>query len=272
MTSANNTNNNIYNNTISNKNTIINGLVSGSIGAFAVYPIDVIKTRMQNQNSQIEKLYNSGFDCAKKLWKQGRHKLFYKGCLPQLVGIGPEKAIKLYVYNYYINNNQNSNIYNHVIGGLLAGTSQVIITCPYEVIKINLQMNQSFSINLSGLTGLYKGACACFLRDIHFSGIYFPLYWFLKEKENYNPFLAGTIAAAPAALLCTPADVIKTRIQTINKSNTSNTSNKIINTTISIYKNEGFSAFWKGGGWRVLRSSPQLGITMIVYDFLSNKM
>jgi solute carrier family 25 aspartate/glutamate transporter 12/13 len=263
--------NNNYNNS---NNTIINGLVSGSIGAFAVYPIDVIKTRMQNQNSQIEKLYNSGFDCAKKLWIQGRHKLFYKGCLPQLVGIGPEKAVKLYVYNYYINNNQNNlNLYTHIIGGLLAGTSQVIITCPYEVIKINLQMNQPFLFNLSSL---YKGASACFLRDIPFSGIYFPLYWFLKEKENYNPFLAGTIAAAPAALLCTPADVIKTRMQTINKTkiliiNKTNNNNKMINTIISIYKNEGFTAFWKGGWWRVLRSSPQLGITMIVYDFLSNK-
>ncbi len=39
----------------------------------------------------------------------------------------------------------------------------------------------------------------------------------------------------------------------------------------TIYKNEGFTAFWKGGGWRVLRSSPQFGITMIVYDFLSNQ-
>ncbi len=256
--------NNNYNN-----NTIINGLVSGSVGAFAVYPIDVIKTRMQNQNSQIEKLYNSGFDCAKKLWNQGKHKLFYKGCLPQLIGIGPEKAVKLYVYNYYINNNQNSNIlYNHIIGGLLAGTSQVIITCPYEVIKINLQMNQQITTKIFNLSTLFKGSSACFLRDIPFSGIYFPLYWFFKEKKQYNPFIAGTIAGAPSALLCTPADVIKTRIQTINKTNTSN---KIINTAFTIYKNEGFSAFWKGGGWRVLRSSPQFGITMIVYDFLSNQ-
>jgi solute carrier family 25 aspartate/glutamate transporter 12/13 len=252
-----------------NNNTIINGLVAGTIGAFTVYPIDVIKTRMQNQNLKIEKLYNSGFDCAKQLWNQGRYKLFYKGCLPQLVGIGPEKAVKLYVYNNYINNNVNNNVNlnSHIIGGLLAGTSQVIITCPYEVIKINLQMNQKFSINLFKLNNLYKGASSCFLRDIPFSGIYFPLYWFLKE--NYNPFIAGTLAAAPAALLCTPADVIKTRIQTINNKNNNN---KIIHIISSIYKNEGFFAFWKGGGWRVLRSSPQLGITMIVYDFLSNKI
>jgi solute carrier family 25 aspartate/glutamate transporter 12/13 len=136
-------------------------------------------------------------------------------------------------------------------------------------------MNQQINIKFFNLSTLYKGAGACFLRDIPFSGIYFPLYWFLKEKENYNPFLAGTLAAAPAALLCTPADVIKTRIQTINKTiiQTNNKiNNKIINIVFSIYKNEGFSAFWKGGTWRVLRSSPQLGITMIVYDFLSDKI
>ena len=167
--------------------------------------------------------------------------------------------------DYYINNgNLNANLNSHIIGGLLAGTSQVMITCPYEIIKINLQMNQKFSIN-----NLYKGAGACFLRDIPFSGIYFPLYWILKEKENYNPFIAGTLAAAPAALLCTPVDVIKTRIQTINNKNNNN---KIIHIISYIYKNEGFYAFWKGAGWRVLRSSPQLGITMIVYDFLSNKI
>ena len=90
MTSNNNTIINGLDATIINglDATIINGLVAGTIGAFTVYPIDVIKTRMQNQNLKIEKLYNSGFDCARQLWNQGRYKLFYKGCLPQIIGIG----------------------------------------------------------------------------------------------------------------------------------------------------------------------------------------
>ena len=32
-----------------------------------------------------------------------------------------------------------------------------------------------------GLLGLYKGASACLLRDIPFSGIYFPVYAHLKK-------------------------------------------------------------------------------------------
>ena len=34
-------------------------------------------------------------------------------------------------------------------------------------------------------------------------------------------------------------------------------------------KYEGFSAFWKGSGLRVCRSSPQFGITLLSYEKLS---
>ncbi len=59
------------------------------------------------------------------------------------------------------------------------------------------------------------------MRDIPFSGIYFPTYAALKTAfadENgktsaLNLLLAGSIAGIPAAALVTPADVIKTRLQ-----------------------------------------------------------
>ena len=112
---------------------------------------------------------------------------------------------------------------------------------------------------------MYKGASACFLRDIPFSGIYFPSYWYLKEKEKMNIFMAGTLAGIPAAFLCTPMDVIKTRMQTL-----SNNNNKFGETIKNIHKYEGYGAFWKGSVWRVMRSSPQFGITLLVYEKLLN--
>ena len=48
-------NNNLFNNFFNN--SFISGLVAGSVGSFVVFPIDVIKTRMQNQNSINHKLY-----------------------------------------------------------------------------------------------------------------------------------------------------------------------------------------------------------------------
>jgi solute carrier family 25 aspartate/glutamate transporter 12/13 len=66
--------------------------------------------------------------------------------------------------------------------------------------------------------------------------------------------------------LCTPADVIKTRMQTLKK-NTIKEYN-LFSTIKHIYQIEGLNAFWKGSGWRVIRSSPQFGITLLVYEYL----
>lgn len=247
-------------------NTFLFGLISGSIGALSVYPIDVVKTRMQNQISG-NLLYKNGFDCCKKMWKSNGILSFYKGCIPQILGVGPEKAIKIYTYKT-ISNSHNDDFSYHVIGGLCAGAFQVIVTSPYEMLKINLQMNNKISFkHVLHFRNLYTGSFACFMRDIPFSGIYFPSYWYLKEKQNMNPFIAGTIAGAPAAFLCTPADVVKTRMQTWNGSKIKFSFIKMIS---CIWKNEGFYAFWKGAGWRVLRSSPQFGVTLLVYEYLNN--
>lgn len=251
----------------SSNNTFIKGLISGLVGSFVVYPIDVVKTRMQNQNKSIEKIYKNGFDCWSKLWRQEGIKPFYRGCLMQLIGVGPEKAVKLFAYKYVTNKNENT-FKNHLLGGLTAGICQVFITNPYEMIKINLQMNKKLDFKLLSLKKLYTGASACFLRDIPFSGIYFPLYWHLKDNNELHPFIAGTIAGGPAAFLCTPADVIKTRMQTIRQNTQNENSVKLLSTISQVYRNEGFSAFWKGASWRVLRSSPQFGITLLVFEYL----
>lgn len=75
------------------------GSVAGAFGAFMVYPIDLVKTRMQNQRSRRvgEMLYKNSIDCAKKVVKNEGFRGLYSGVLPQLVGVAPEKAIKLTV-------------------------------------------------------------------------------------------------------------------------------------------------------------------------------
>jgi solute carrier family 25 aspartate/glutamate transporter 12/13 len=43
-----------------------------------------------------------------------------------------------------------------------------------------LQVNVFTVMRELGVLGLYKGAKACFLRDIPFSAIYFPVYAHMK--------------------------------------------------------------------------------------------
>ena len=128
-----------------------------------------------------------------------------------------------------------------------------------------------------GLMGLYKGASACLLRDVPFSAIYFPTYSHLKKDlfgESATKKLgvvqlltAGAIAGMPAAYLTTPCDVIKTRLQVeARKGDTTYTG--LRHAAKTIWQEEGFRAFFKGGPARILRSSPQFGFTLAAYEVL----
>ncbi|KAH8599900.1 calcium-binding mitochondrial carrier protein-like protein Aralar1 [Bisporella sp. PMI_857] len=275
------------------------GSLAGAFGAFMVYPIDLVKTRMQNQRTSRvgEMLYKNSLDCAKKVIKNEGVKGLYSGVLPQLVGVAPEKAIKLTVNDlvrgYFSGSDGQIKIRHEILAGGSAGACQVIFTNPLEIVKIRLQVQGEIAKTHSdvprrsamwivrnlGLVGLYKGASACLLRDVPFSAIYFPTYNHLKRDyfgETPTKSLgilqlltAGAIAGMPAAYLTTPCDVIKTRLQVeARKGESSYTSLRHCATTV--FREEGFKAFFKGGPARIMRSSPQFGFTLAGYEVLQN--
>ncbi|KAG7253257.1 hypothetical protein CRUP_005072, partial [Coryphaenoides rupestris] len=102
-----------------------------------------------------------------------------------------------------------------------------------------------------GFFGLYKGAKACFLRDIPFSAIYFPVYAHTKaslaNKDGQLGPLQLLAAGAIAASLVTPADVIKTRLQVAARAGQT-TYNGVNDCFRKIMREEGFKALWKGAG------------------------
>ena len=109
------------------------GSIAGAFGALMVYPIDLVKTRMQNQRSSRvgEKLYKNSIDCAKKVIRNEGPLGLYSGVLPQLVGVAPEKAIKLTVNDLVrgrFSNPDNGKIWwpHEVLAGASAGGCQVV--------------------------------------------------------------------------------------------------------------------------------------------------
>ncbi|KAI5294976.1 mitochondrial aspartate-glutamate transporter agc1 [Ascosphaera acerosa] len=278
------------------------GSIAGAFGALMVYPIDLVKTRMQNQRSVRvgEKMYSNSIDCAKKVIRHEGFRGLYSGVMPQLVGVAPEKAIKLtvndLVRNYARNKETGQVKYPwELVAGGMAGGCQVVFTNPLEIVKIRLQVqgeairhkpevprrSAMWIVRHLGLKGLYKGASACLLRDVPFSAIYFPAYAHLKtdlfgESSSHQLgvvqlLTAGAIAGMPAAYFTTPCDVIKTRLQVeARKGETRYTS--LRHAAKTIYREEGFTAFFKGGPARILRSSPQFGFTLAAYEVLQNLM
>ncbi|XP_029508381.1 calcium-binding mitochondrial carrier protein Aralar1 isoform X2 [Oncorhynchus nerka] len=269
------------------------GSIAGATGATAVYPIDLVKTRMQNQRSTGsfvgELMYKNSFDCAKKVLRYEGFFGFYRGLLPQLIGVAPEKAIKLTVNDFvrdkFTGKGDTIPFAAEVLAGACAGASQVVFTNPLEIVKIRLQVAGEITtgprisalsvIRDLGLFGLYKGAKACFLRDIPFSAIFFPVYahtkaQFADEQGRLGALqllAAGAIGGIPAASLVTPADVIKTRLQVAARAGQT-TYTGVTDCFRKIMHEEGFRALWKGAGARMCRSSPQFGVTLVTYELL----
>lgn len=203
--------------------------------------------------------------------------------------MAPEKAIKLTVNDFLTDFFRTPcgeiSPLAEIISGGCAGGCQVLFTNPLEIVKIQLQVagEVSHAVRPSAIQiakrlgpfGLYKGSGACFLRDIPFSAIYFPAYAHLKQffadaQGHTSPaglLLAATLAGGPAAALSTPADVVKTRIQVFPRPGQA-TYTGIRHAIVRIWSEEGGRAFWKGTMARVLRSSPQFGVTLLTYEML----
>ena len=266
----------------------VSGGIAGGIGVSVVYPIDLIKTRLQNQIGTSNK-YKGSIDCFLQTVKREGVRGLYKGLRPQLIGVAPEKALKLTVNDtlkfglgeYSLSEYNLGQTKINIICGAIAGLSQVIVTNPLEITKIQLQLygekypnsptSLVYLVKKLKLKGLYKGSGACMMRDIPFSGIYFPLYSYLKNKfsnnnkiTNTNQMIVGTLAGACAAGATTPADVIKTRLQ-VNITKSSKRSG-IVKCYKNIVKYEGYSSLFKGLVPRVSRSAPQFGITLYIYE------
>ncbi|KAI8373663.1 mitochondrial carrier domain-containing protein [Blakeslea trispora] len=77
------------------------GMVSGSIGASSVYPLNMIRTRLQAQGTPAHPYkYTSAWDAAKKTYRADGVRGFYKGLGPTLFKVVPSVSISYAVYEF----------------------------------------------------------------------------------------------------------------------------------------------------------------------------
>ncbi|VDN96705.1 unnamed protein product [Rodentolepis nana] len=187
---------------------VINGGIAGIVGVSCVFPIDLVKTRLQNQQKGAL-IYKSFLDCAKKTYRADGFFGMYRGSGVNLLLITPEKAIKLVGNDFFRYHLKRDGVplspFREMVAGGCAGMCQIIVTTPMELLKIQMQdagrtraasavttagsngavitakrlSATRLAIDLvkqKGIFGLYKGFGATALRDVSFSIMYFPLF------------------------------------------------------------------------------------------------
>ncbi|KAM7116951.1 mitochondrial glutamate carrier 2 isoform 3-T3 [Molossus nigricans] len=163
--------------------------------------------RMSRQDPRI--------DCLTKTARVEGFLGMYQGAAVNLTLVTPEKAIKLAANDFFrqllMEDGTQQNLKMEMLAGCGAGMCQVVVTCPMEMLKIQLQDAGRLAVrqgsapapsssrpctigsapthkrpsatliawellHTQGLAGLYRGLGATLLRDIPFSVIYFPLF------------------------------------------------------------------------------------------------
>ncbi|XP_004692590.1 PREDICTED: mitochondrial glutamate carrier 2 [Condylura cristata] len=120
---------------------LINGGVAGLVGVTCVFPIDLAKTRLQNQ--QGKDVYKGMVDCLMKTARAEGFFGMYRGAAVNLTLVTPEKAIKLAANDFFrqwlMEDGMQRNLKMEMLAGCGAGICQVVVTCPVKMLKIQLQ-------------------------------------------------------------------------------------------------------------------------------------
>jgi len=124
---------------------VVNASIAGLVGVTCVFPIDLVKTRLQNQQigPNGERMYKSMLDCFTKTHRAEGFRGMYRGSGVNLLLITPEKVIKLVANDFFrhrlTDKNGKLSIQREMLAGGSAGLCQIIITTPMELLKISMQ-------------------------------------------------------------------------------------------------------------------------------------
>ncbi|GEQ67783.1 hypothetical protein JCM33374_g1448 [Metschnikowia sp. JCM 33374] len=260
----------------------LSGAIAGVSEILVMYPLDVVKTRQQLATTAD---YNGTIRCLKKIVAEEGFSRLYKGISAPILMEAPKRAIK------FAANDEWGKFYRNafdvpkmtqslaILTGATAGATETFVVVPFELIKIQLQDRTSkfnsagevlkHIVKSDGVLGLYKGLESTMWRHVAWNAGYFGLIHQVrslmpKPKNSSEKTLidltCGSIGGTFGTMLNTPFDVVKSRIQA--------GSSKYIWTipsVVTVAKEEGFAALYKGFIPKVLRLGPGGGILLVVF-------
>ncbi|KAI9299108.1 mitochondrial carrier [Neoconidiobolus thromboides FSU 785] len=278
------------------------GAGAGLVASIVTCPLDVVKTRLQNQSKVIpgSTYYKGAIAPLRVIFKEEGINGLYRGLNPTILGYLPSWAIYFSCYHALkpwstnlLGKEVNSS-FVHMISAMIAGCVSTIATTPLWVIKTRIMTQSKTTVYCyngtidafkkiwlqEGISGFYRGLVPSLIGVSHVI-VQFPLYERLKVKfapndNNDGKIAKGTILMASsisimAASLCTyPHEVVRTRLQ--NQTKPPYKYLGVRHACLTIFKEEGASAFYKGFPTNLLRTVPSTTLTLLTYELLCEKL
>ncbi|CAG80521.1 mitochondrial carrier domain-containing protein [Yarrowia lipolytica] len=267
------------------------GAIAGVSEILVMYPLDVVKTRMQLQVKGTGEQYSSMVDCLQKIVRNEGFSRLYRGISAPILMEAPKRAVK------FAANDEWGKFYRNAFGmpkmtqslsiltGATAGATESFVVVPFELVKIRLQDKSSKYTGMAdvvktivrqeGPLALYNGLEATLWRHITWNSGYFGVIFQVrqllpkatdKRGQMINDLIAGSIGGTAGTVLNTPFDVVKSRIQnTTRVPGVVPKYNWTLPSVFTVFREEGFGALYKGFMPKVLRLGPGGGILLVVF-------
>ncbi|XP_072294675.1 mitochondrial adenyl nucleotide antiporter SLC25A24-like [Eucyclogobius newberryi] len=175
------------------------GSLAGASAQTAIYPMEVMKTRLTLRKTG---QYSGMFDCAKKILQREGVKAFYKGYLPNILGIIPYAGIDLAVYESlknmwlarYAKDTANPGILVLLGCGTVSSSCGQIASYPLALVRTRMQAQASVEgseqqpmgrmvkkiVKNEGFFGLYRGILPNFMKVIPAVSISYVVYEYMR--------------------------------------------------------------------------------------------
>jgi solute carrier family 25 2-oxodicarboxylate transporter 21 len=232
-------------------------------------------------------------DCFKKIVKNEGFSRLYRGITAPILMEAPKRAVK------FAANDKWGKFYRQAFGsardnkaipfltGASAGATEAFVVVPFELVKIRLQDKASAgkysgmldvvakTVRNEGILAMYNGLEATLWRHILWNSGYFgcisQVRSYLpkaetKKAQMLNDVIAGTVGGTVGTILNTPMDVVKSRIQNSPKvAGAVPKYNWAWPAVVTVAREEGFAALYKGFLPKVLRLGPGGGVLLVVF-------
>ncbi|CCH42182.1 Mitochondrial dicarboxylate transporter [Wickerhamomyces ciferrii] len=266
------------------------GGFGGAIACICTHPLDLAKVRLQTASIPKPSL----FQMALSIWKLDGFQGVYSGLSAGLLRQATYSLTRFGVYEYlkenYVPSDKQSSMAYLLPISMISGGVGGIVGNPADIVNIRMQNDTGLPLDKrrnyshaldgvvrvireEGLQSLFRGLGTNLVRGVLMTSSQVVTYDLSKnllidsikmdKDSKLTFFTASLMAGLVATTICSPADVLKTRIM-----NSSGSGEGVLKILGNAFKNEGPSFMFRGWVPSFVRLGPNTIITFLVVEQL----